>query len=89
MDALKAIADLKAAGMPERQACVLVRVIQQATGDGSSVCGEAVLTREALQEDIRRFGLEVSRMIDGESRFYVTCMIGMFAVLYVMLWLIP
>lgn len=89
VDTLKAIADLKAAGMPEQQARAFVRVVQQARGDGDDGSGEGGVSRVALQEDIRRFGLEVSRLIEAESRFYIACMIGMYATMYVVLRLIP
>ena len=89
VDTLKAIADLKAAGMPEQQARAFVRVIEQARGAGDNRCGEGGVSRVALQDDIRQLGLEVSRTIDAESRFYVACLIGMFAAMYALLRLIP
>lgn len=89
VDALRAIADLKAAGMPEGQARVLVRVLQEAGARSPHRCTEAALSREALQEQIRQFGLEVTRRIDSESRFYVACVVGIYAAMFVALKLIP
>lgn len=89
MDALKAIADLKAAGLSEQQARAIVRAVEQARGDDDRGRGAVVSTRVASQEDVRWFRSEVSRLIAAESRLYVACMIGMFAAMYALLRLIP
>lgn len=100
MEEREAIAELKAAGMPESQAQVLVRVVRAATACGSP-CGDGTpLDRVALQDEVRRFShelqeevrrysYEVSRQIEAESRFYIGCTIGIYAAMYALLRLIP
>lgn len=89
MEEQEAVAALKAAGMSESQARVLVRVVCEAAARRSP-CGDGtLLDRVALQDEICRFSHEVSRQIDADSRFYVACMIGIYATMYVLLRLIP
>lgn len=88
MQEQQAIADLKAAGMPEDQARVLVRVVREAAAQGSRRSEGVASLCMASQDEVLLFARQGSRRIDAELRFHVACLIGIFAAMYALLRLI-